>query len=610
MFILFAAAIFAPRFIKDVKKRRRIPGGDIEDHVQNLGWVRLIVRVSCVALAIICFATTSLLWVGSDEVGHLKRIYLGRQMPPGRIIAMPDEMGPQARLLMPGFQFHPFIRVTHDIEMLSIMEVNPGNYAYLTAKDGNPMPDGQFIAPGWKSHEKMINGLEFMGWTGDRDTYERPKGVKGPQLTVLPPGKHRVNRYMFAAIEEPSTPIKTGFVGVIKSNVGADYIGDPILPTGIEASGLSVPIVPKGYRGVWAKVYTPGEYYINKHAYDVIPIDTRVQTWKYLGGYTRRIINLFIESDGKIVQEKDSIDVLKPDDAADKAVILRVEGWDIPQDSRVQVQVTPENAPFVVASVGGLVEIENKIITPNYRSIMRNAVAGDVTVKEIKIDPKTGEEILDDDGKPVMHTVTRRRKVLDLLYQRESLEKKVTDQLVPAGAKVGLTVQWVRFGDPAVPPELLIPGKRRQLAKQLELTYAQEKLAQVARVQSEKERARADQQPQLIKSEIGIKIAENKATAREKEGNGEKLFYTQLAEGQQAQADVLGRELTFQLALAKEILKAAGENPSIVKRPNVLVMGGGDGTAALTGAAAILGESNLTMGMMRPKIQLEVKQPQ
>jgi len=301
MFVLFAAAVFAPRFIKDVKKRGRNRSGDIEDKVQNLGWVRLIVRVSCVALALVCFATTSLLWVGSDEVGHLKRIYLGKQMPPGRIIAMPDEMGPQARVLMPGFQFHAFIRVTHDIEMLSIMEVNPGHYAYLTAKDGNPMPDGQFIAPGWKSHEDMINGLKFMGWTGDRDTYKGPNGVKGPQLTVLPPGRHRVNRYMFAAIEEKSTPVKTGFVAVIKSNVGEDYTGAPILPTGIAASALSVPIVPKGFRGVWEKVYTPGEYYINKHAYDVIPIDTRVQTWGYLGGYTRRIINLSISDDGKIV---------------------------------------------------------------------------------------------------------------------------------------------------------------------------------------------------------------------------------------------------------------------------------------------------------------------
>ncbi len=610
MVLFVAAAIIAPRFIKDLVKRDR--GYDDKgntkmiEKVVSLAWARHLTRGGCAVLALIAFATTSLLWVGSNEVGHLKRVYMGKQMPAGRIIAMPDEMGPQARLLMPGFQFEPFIRVTHVLEMLSLFEVQPGHYGYLTSKDGGPMPKGQFIAPGWKSSEDMIDALKFMGWTGDRDTYDKPKGIKGPQLTVLPPGKYRVNRYLFAGLEEPSTPVKTGFVAVIKSNVGEDYTGEPILPTGIDASKLSVPIVPEGFRGVWSKVFTPGEYYINKHAYDVTPIDTRVQTWMYLGGYKRRMINLTIDDNGKIIQEPDSIDVPIPEGAADKAVILRVEGWDVPQDSRVQVQVTPENAPFVVASVGGLVEIEieNKIITPNYRSIMRNSVAKDVTVTEPKMDPETGLEMLDEDGKPVMHRVTRRRKVLDLLYQREELEIGVAQKLVPAGAKVGLTVQWVRFGDPAVPPELLIPGKRRQLAKQLELTYGQERLAQVARVTSERERARADQQPELMQSEIGIKVAENNATAREKEGLGEKKFYTQLAEGQSAQVNVLGKEKTYQLALAKEILKAAQANPAIVKRPNVLVIGGGGQgglTEALTGAAAILGESNIGMALIQSK---------
>ena len=163
-----------------------------------------------------------------------------------------------------------------------------------------------------------------------------------------------------------------------------------------------------------------------------------------------------------------------------------------------------------------------------------------------------------------------------------------------AGTAAGLTVQWVRFGDPAVPPELLIPGKRRQLAKQLEATYEQEQQAQVARVNTEKERARADQQPKLMESEIGIMVAQNNATAREKEGIGEKKFYTELALGQQAQREVLGADLTFQLAALKEVLTAAVSNPDIVKIPGVLVQGG-DGSS-LTGAAAILGASNLNIG--------------
>lgn len=606
--VMLIAAILAPRFIKDGSKRVRVYDEEkqrdvVQEQVISYRPIRIGVRAACIIIMLVCFIQTSAVWVGDDEVGHLRRIYWGDQMPPGRIIALPDENGPQARVLTAGFHFLSFIRVTHDLEMQPVMEVTEGNYGFLVAKDGAPMPEGQFIAPGWENRSDMIDALKFMGWEGDRDTYKGPTGVKGPQLTVLPPGKYRVNRYLFSGSEDASTPVPAGHVAVIKSNVGEDYIGEPILPTGVDSSDLSVPIVPKGFRGVWADVKTPGEYYINKKAYDVTLVDTRVQTWKYLGGYKRRFINLVIGDDGKIAQQAEVLDFPMPSDAADTAIMLRVEGWDVPQDSRVQVQVTPENAPFVVASVGGLEAVENKIITPNYRSIMRNAVAKDVTVEEQILDKDgnpvflpalddKGEVIEGTKGKPKMHTVTRRRKVLDLLYQRAELETAVADELIPVGRQAGLTVQWVRFGDPAVPPELLIPGKRQQLAKQLEKTYEQEKSAQIARVQTEKERARADQQPVLMESEIGIKVAENKATARTKEGVGEKNFYTELAKGQRAQRDVLGQELTFQLAALKEVLGAAERNPSIVKMPGILVQG----DSGLTGAAALLGRNNLNIG--------------
>jgi hypothetical protein len=600
MILLFSVIVFlilsfiVPRFIKDIVKKDEVWDDGkrkLVETITSLTWARVLSRAACLIIALLSFIFTSLVWVGDNEVGHLRRVYFGKQMQPGRIIAMPDEKGPQARVLTAGFQFLAGIRISHKVEMLPIMEVKEGRYGFLVAKDGAPMPKGQFIAPDWDSHDGMINALKFMGWTGDRDTYEGPVGIKGPQLTVLPPGKYRVNRYLFKGTDDASFPVPAGYVAVIKSNVGEDYAGVPILPTDVKESALSVPIVPKGFRGVWKDVKTPGEYYINMKAYDVTLVDTRVQTLKYLGGYTRRFINLTIDDNGKIQQEKKELEFPVPEDAADMAIMLRVEGWDVPQDSRVQVQVTPENAPFVVASVGGLVEVENKIITPNFRSIMRNEVAKDVTIQEPMVDSK-GIEILDDEGKTKMHTVTRRRKVLDLLYQREELEIIVTDQLTPAGRQAGVTIQWVRFGDPAVPPELLIPGKRRQLAKELEATYEQERAAQKVRVNTERERARADQQPELMKSEIGIEVANNKAKAREKEGIGEKNFYTQLAEGQAKQRDVLGAELTFQLAALKEVLGAAERNPDIVKMPGILVQG----DSGLTGAAALLGRNNLNIG--------------
>jgi len=602
MLFFIAAAIFAPRFIKDIQKRQRDRNGDIVDVTVSLKLVRVGVRGACAILAVIFMLMTSCLIIDDDKVGHLARIYMGSKMPQGRIIAAPNQKGPQAEILPPGFHFIPFITVTHRVEELDIVHVEEGHYGYLVAKDGNPMPDGQFIADAWNDAGDMIDAMKFMGY---EEGMEKPLGTKGPQLTVLPPGDYRINRYLFDIYAESSTAVPVGYVAVIKSNVGDDYHGDPILPSGIDASDLSVPIVPKGYRGVWADVYTPGEYYINKKAYHVTLVDTRVQTWKYLGGYTRKWIDLVIEDDGKIHQNAHEEEFKMPADAADTAIVLRVEGWDVYQDARVQVQVTPENAPFVVASVGGIDNIEEKIITPNFRSILRNVVSKEVTVTE-QVEDEFGNLIylpaLDQEGKviegakgePKMHTVTRPRRVLDLLYHRAELEKAVAKELIPAGAQAGLTVQWVRFGDPAVPPSLLIPGKRKQLATSLIATYQQEQRAQQERVQSEKEKARADQQASLMESEIGIKVAENNAEARTKEGLGEKAFLENIAKGQKAQALVLGEEYAYQLAALKEVLSAAKEKPEIIKYPEILVQGGNG--SSLEGAAAILGRSNLNMG--------------
>jgi hypothetical protein len=614
MVILIGMAILIPKYLM---KEKDIEGSEYRQekkmrYNKNLKWFKLAVRTSCVSVAAICFLATSCLIIDSDKVGHLKRIYFGKQMPPGRIIAATNEKGPQARILAPGFHLIPLIRVTHDIEQKTILVIDQGKYGFIVARDGNSMSPNKFIADEWSNVSDMINAEKFMGYT---EKEGGPLGTKGPQLTVLPPGSYRINRYLFDAYEGKSTPVPAGMVAVIKSNVGDDYKGPPILPSGVKMTDLSVPIVPKGYRGVWKDVYTPGEYYINEKAYEVTSVDTRVQTWKYLGGYTRRWVDLTVGDDGKITQIPHEELFPVPEDAADSAIILRVEGWDIYQDSRVQVQVTPENAPFVVASVGGVKEVEDKIITPNYRSIIRNVIAQTVTVTEPVYD-KDGdpvrESVLDKNGKVVvgvegpikMHTITRPRKVLDLLYHRALLEKAVAKDLVPAGAQAGLTVQWVRFGDPAVPPALLIPGKRKQLANSLMSTYKQEKLAQTERVHTESEKARADQQAELMKSEIGIKVADNNADARQKEGAGEEKYLKHIAAGQLAQANVLGKDKAFELAYVKELLGAAIANPAIIKMPGTLVMGSDSG---LSGAAAILGANNMSMSMQKSKAPVTKK---
>jgi hypothetical protein len=583
MILAILTGLFVPRFLKDITKMRRNGDGELV----SLGWARYLIRGASIVVVIICICSTSMVNIYSDKVGHLKKIYGGNQMESGRIIALPNELGPQARVLMPGFQFELFIRIIYDIEELDVFEVHNGNYGFVTSKDGKPMPEGQFLAPAWDDTEQMMNALVFMGYP-EVGEYKGPRGVKGPQLTVLKPGFYRFNRYLYDVTEEKATDVPIGNVAVIKSNVGEHYTGKPLLPSGVESTTLSVPIVPKGYKGVWNEVLKPDRYYLNLQAYTPTIIPTQIQTWKYIGGYERRYIDLELTDDGKINQSVRKEQIPVPENAADCSVLLRVENWDVFQDARIQIQVTPENAPFVVAAAGGLTQIEDKIMTPTFRSVLRNEAAKNVEdTREIWNSEKNKMEI---------EHFMRPRKVLDLLYKREGLEQTVENKLIPEGAKYGLTVMEVRFGDPSVPPELLVPGKRKQLAESLISTYQQEKLAQTERVNSEKERARADQQGTLMKSEIGITVAKNDATARAERGLGEEKYMKSVASGQEAQASVLGKDKAFELAYIKEVLSAARENPDLIKYPNILVMGSDN---SLNGPAAILGASNLNMGLGR-----------
>ena len=244
--------------------------------------------------------------------------------------------------------------------------------------------------------------------------------------------------------------------------------------------------------------------------------------------------------------------------------MARIEGWDVPLELRVLGQVTPKDAPFVVASVGGIKEVEDKILTPAIRSVIRNVVGA------------------------------KGRKVLDLQEQRAEIESLVEKRIQPEGQKAGLSIREVRFGEPIIPPELLVARRREQLAELLRRTYQREQEAQQERIKTENTRARADRQPQLVEAEIAVKVAEQRKRAAKLQGEGEKLRLLEIAAGQRAQAEVLGQDRVLQLALLEKMLTAAVKNPALVKVPNVLVQGAGSG---LAGAAAILGHSNLVQGL-------------
>ncbi|MDX2287551.1 MAG: SPFH domain-containing protein [Hyphomicrobiaceae bacterium] len=581
---LVAGAFLLVRGVKTGTTTLPVPAGGVGGRLGRLGALggagsgatSLLLGAGLFAIGLFLLASTSFVFIDANRVGHLKRIYGFEELPPGRIVALSGQKGPQARILGPGFHLMPLVRVLYQIEETDIVKVPEGSYGELVAVDGKPMPDGMFIAPQIPD-ERLADML-------NAETFLTAGGYRGPQETVLKPGEYRINRYLFdvhVSAETSATVIPAGHVGVVKSNVskpGVSCVEEEVKAADaahIEGA-LSVPLVPQGCVGIWREALLPGAYYLNRKAYDVSLVDTRVKTWEYKGGFTKRIIDLSVDQQGNIRQVERTEPQPVTKEAADKAVFVKVEGWDIPQELRVLVQVNPRNAPIVVGAVGGLEEIENRILTPVIRSIVRNVAGSEIEVPD-PADPTK--------------KIRRATRVLDLIENRDALEQNIEEIIRREGRKAGVDIQEIRLGEPAVPPELLISRLRQQLAEQLSKAYERETEAQAKRIETEQARSTANEQPRLVEAQIAVQVANQREAERAALGRAERQFLEELARGQRAQADVLGQDRVALLQALEKTLAALERKPELVALvsrlvPHTMVSGGGDG--GLAGAAAIL----------------------
>jgi len=545
---------------------------------KRASWIKIGVRAVGIPVALFLLASTSYISVGSNEVAVLNKIYGGTSLSGEHILATKGEKGPQAEILTPGFHPWLLVNVLYEVTKSEQIVVPAGHFGVLTAKDGEPLRENQFLAEQFPSDHfmDMLDAAYFLEHHGQR----------GTQASILPPGTYRVNKYLFDVDTTPeATDIGEGEVGVVKSNivgsvnfgsleakkpdscvqktVSTSTTGDTIQAQSTDSGKLTAILVPVGCIGVWETALQPGRYYINPHAYTVVKISTRVQTLEFKGGYRKRYIDLSVDQAGQLKQVERSEDIAKPDGSADVAITPRIEGWVVPLELRVLAQVTPENAPFVVAAVGNLDDVEHRIMIPTIRSIVRNVVGADG------------------------------RKVLDLMDKRAEVEQLTEQAIRPEGLKAGIVIKEVRFGDPVLPPELLVSRLRQQLADQLKETYKQEQAAQEQRIATEQARATAEQQGQLVTSQIGVLKAKQDAEAARLRGEGQKLELEQVAEGQRAQALVLGQDRVVTITIVDKVLAAIKDKPEIVSLigklvPQTVVTTGG-GSNGLDGAAAIFG---------------------
>lgn len=213
-------------------------------------WMYLAVLIPALILVF-----KSVIIVGGDEIALIERKWFGSKMPQGRVVALGNEVGIQARTLGPGLHFRiPFIYKATKSVFTEILENEIG---LIESVDGSSIPTGNIFAAVVPGHNSFQDGEAFI----------KNGGQKGPQIEVLPPGKYRINRYLFKLTKGNITEIKDGEIGLVESVDGAPIPEGKIFAQAVEGHASfqngEAFIKNGGQKGPQLDVIPPGNYRIN-----------------------------------------------------------------------------------------------------------------------------------------------------------------------------------------------------------------------------------------------------------------------------------------------------------------------------------------------------------
>ena len=217
--------------------------------------VLILLAIVLVVFAFLVVAGHMLVNVGGQQVGILERRYLGKSLPEGRVIAMKGEIGIQARVLPPGLHFLPPFLYTVKKDVMFLIEDD--QVGLVQSIDGRALEPGRIFARRVEGHDTFQDGEAFL----------RNGGQKGPQVDILPPGKYRINSYLFRVRVEPALIVPQGQIGLVSARDG-----EPMEPGRLLARKTDGHMAFQdgemflrngGQRGPQIEVIFPGRYRIN-----------------------------------------------------------------------------------------------------------------------------------------------------------------------------------------------------------------------------------------------------------------------------------------------------------------------------------------------------------
>ncbi len=382
------------------------------------------------------------------------------------------QKGPQIDFLRPG-TFNIFTDMFH-VELSDAVTMQENQIGVVEAKDGVSMARNDVVAstPEMKVHNSYQDGQAFLD----------AGGLRGPQESVLRPGRYYINPFLFSVSLKATTVIKQGEVGVLISNIGRDP--EELIDGSTElgsAPHATRHVVPEGFRGIQRNVLGPGAYNINPLAYIVVivPTTTRSVEWS--------------KSDSTAATPFDPFTVVSHD------------GFEMQVEVRCQYRILPENAPYVIQKLGSIADLERNVIHPQIDGIFRAQVSKSPAIA---------------------------------YQQNRAVEQTAAEEAVKADlAKYRVEVVSVMITNIHLPGELMKTTQQKNLAEQEQSMFDAKKKAEERRIEFERTRAQADQQQLLMKAQVGIEIADHEAKQAQKRAEGEaaRIRTTATAEAERIQ---------------------------------------------------------------------------
>src|SRR5881392_4075309 len=487
------------------------------------------------------------------------------------------QRGPQVDILTPGTyrilsQSIPFEGGTEakpglfTVRLYDATVISENQIGLVEALDGAPLNPRDYVAESVEGHDDFQDGHDFI----------KANGQRGPQKDILLPGTYYINPLLFKVIPETAKEVKPGEVAVIVSNTGKDpsdevqremaakvrarmereekeqaaqsaahltqvdaeeiktelMTGDPA-DRRLDEGAHEAYVVPEGYRGIQETVVGPGRYYVNTLAITPIIIPTTNQTVEWTSG---EVVNTFNPFE-----------------------VISKDGFTMQLEVRVVFRVKPEDAPFMVAKIGGIERLIQNVMHPLIDSIFRNQAS----------------------ESSAMAYLQNRHE------EQERAEARVRMHLL----KYHVDVVNVLICHIRLPEELMKTQTEKILAEQKQNMFNAQREAEVKRIQLERTKSQADNQKSLMEATVGVEIAGKRAEQRKAEAEGEASYISQTGRAEAEKMRLMGEaqgvayreqvnELGAQGVAVVETLKVIGEK-GVRITPDILASGsGGEGAGA------------------------------